>query len=111
MASGARTRTPVTLRLWQPQQRFAFKVAVSSTAASAAVAKHLHGLTTRFLAAARQSGHPTERLQHLLHLHELLQQTIHVFDRRAAALRDALPSIYLGNERLPPLLRAPTNAH
>ena len=53
-------------------------------------AKHLHRLTARFLAAAGEPGHSAELFQHLLHLHELLQQTIHVFDRRPAALRDAL---------------------
>ena len=42
-------------------------------------AQHLHRLTAGVLAAAGQPGHPAELLQHLLHLHELLEQPVHIF--------------------------------
>src|SRR6476659_10709417 len=78
---------------------------LSSSAALTAVAQHLHGAAAPDLAAARQPGHPAELFQHLLHLDELLQQTIHFLDRRAAALRDPLPAAAVDDVLLPPLVR------
>src|SRR5206468_12249702 len=77
----------------------------SETAVLSAVAQHLHGLAARVLAAPGQPGHPAELLEHLLHLHELLQQTIHVFDRRSAALRDPLAPAAIDDVLLAPLFR------
>src|SRR5712671_4012000 len=68
------------------------------------VAEHLHRLAARFLAAAGEPGHPAERFQHLLHLHELLQQTIHFFDRRAAAFRDPLAPAAVDDVLLAPFV-------
>src|SRR5262245_28664050 len=71
----------------------------------AAVAQHLHGLAARLLAAAGEPGHPAELFQHLLHLHELLQQSIHFFDRGAAALRDALAAAAVDDVLFTALIR------
>src|SRR4051794_6746710 len=97
MASGVRTRAPVSLCDGRPESLHYFRPVVVQafnlpcrTPRLPAVAQHLHRRTTRLLAAAGEPGHPAERLQHLLHLDELLQQTIHILDRRSAALRDAL---------------------
>src|SRR5215472_3904369 len=71
-----------------------------------AAAQHLHRPAARGLAATTgQPGHAAELLQHLLHLHELLEQTIHLFHRRPAALRDALAAAAIDDVLLPPLIR------
>src|SRR5476649_2625456 len=91
MARGARTRVPVSLPDFEHRL--------------VAAAQHLHGLAAAFFAATTHPGHSAERLQHLLHLHELLQQTIHFLDRRAAALRDALAAAPVDDVLLAPLIR------
>src|SRR6185295_13375435 len=69
-------------------------------------AQHLHGPAARVLAAATgEPGHAAELLQHLLHLHELLQQTIHFLNRGPAALRDALAPAAVDDVLLPPFVR------
>src|SRR5713101_8304027 len=74
------------------------------SAALVAAAQHLHCLTARLLAAAGHSRHPTELPQHLLHLHELLQQPIDFLDRRPAAARDPLAAAAVDDVLLPPLV-------
>src|SRR5206468_4108710 len=71
-----------------------------------AAAQHLHRPATGvFAAAAGEPGHTAELLQHLLHLHELLQQTIHFFDRRPAALRNPLATAAADDVLLAPFFR------
>src|SRR3954471_9121456 len=103
MTSGVRTRTSVTLRVSRHRPAFRPRGYRCRTPRLPAVAKHLHGLAARLLAAAGQPGHPAELFEHLLHLHELLQQTIDIFDRRAAARRDALASAAVDDVLLSPL--------
>ena len=55
------------------------------------------------LAAAR---HAAERLEHLPHLDELLQQPVHLFDARPAALRDPLPAAAVDDLVVAPLAPA-----
>src|SRR5262249_22022109 len=66
------------------------------------VAQHLHRPTA---GALTPTGQPAERFQHLLHLHELLQQTIHFFYRRSAALRDPPAPAAVDDVLLPALVR------
>src|SRR5204863_7409749 len=68
-------------------------------------AKHLHRLTAGLLPAAGEPGHPAELFQHLLHLHELLQQTIYFFNRGSAASRNALAAAAVDDVLLAPLVR------
>src|SRR3954467_648874 len=119
MTSGARTRTSVSLShvfvvsgfsrtVIRSDATVRLKADTTDDAIRAprdlpAVAQHLHGLAARFLAASRHPGHPAELLQHLLHLHELLQQTIHFFDRRPAAAGDPLAAAAVNDVLLPPL--------
>src|SRR6266436_6586209 len=103
MASGARSRMPGSLRGWRPSSQPLD--GLPARAPLSAVAQHLRCLAARLLAAASQPGHAAELLQHLLHLHELLQQTIHFFDRGPAAFRDALAATAVDDVLLPPLVR------
>src|SRR5205809_1930996 len=118
MTSGARTRTPVSLREIGDPERVALHLATSAPSMQGdafrrrrlrapplpAVAQHFHGLTARLLAAAGEPGHRAERLQHLLHLYELLQQAIYLFDRRSTALRDAFAAAPVDDVLLAPLV-------
>src|SRR6516165_12044609 len=72
---------------------------------SATVSKHLHRLAAGSLPAASQPGHPSELLQHLLHLHELLQQTIHFLDRRPTASGNPLSAAAVDDVLSPPFVR------
>src|SRR5713101_2297300 len=100
-AARLKARAPNPVRPRAPEREAS---AERSSTALVAGAKHLHRLTTGFLPAAGRPGHPAELFQHLLHLHELLQQPIHVFDRRAAALRDALAAAPVDDVLLAPLV-------
>src|SRR5713226_676376 len=92
MTRGARTPRLIRFAAARLKARTPEREASAERSSTALVAgaKHLHGLTAGFLPAAGEPGHPAELFQHLLHLHELLQQTIDVFHRRPAAARDAL---------------------
>src|SRR5262245_57855855 len=72
---------------------------------SATIAQHLHRLAARLFSAAAQARHSSKLLQHLLHLHELLQHAVYFFDRRSAALRNALAAAAADDVLLAPLLR------
>src|SRR6186713_1120396 len=49
--------------------------------------------------------HPAHHLQHLAHLHELLQQPVHFLDRRPAASRDPLAPAPVDDLTPAPLVR------